>query len=270
MTQTSPIGTQLRDWRRRRHLSQLDLAHASGISNRHLSFVETGRAQPSRALLLRLSATLDVPLRQRNGLMQAAGFAPMYRERRLDEDGMALVRDALQRLLQAHMPYPALAVDQHWNLVEANPALLALLTGVDAALLQPPVNVLRVSLHPGGVASRIANLGEWRQHLLERLRHQLHATQDPQLAQLLEELSGYPVESGAGDDNTPAPADPLRALVVPLQLHDGDGGLLSFFSTTTVFGTPRDITVSELAIEAFFPADAHTAARMQVMAQADA
>lgn len=260
-----PVGEQLRDWRRRRRLSQMDLANVSGVSTRHISFVETGRSQPSRALLLRLSATLDVPLRQRNALMQAAGFAPLYRARSLDDAGMEVVRGALQRLLQGHMPYPALAVDSHWNLVSANPALMRLLEGVDPALLHPPANVLRVSLHPDGIANRIANLGEWRQHLIERLHHQIHATQDPVLVELLDELLGYPGPAEEADACDARAIDPLHALVVPLQLCEPAGGVLSFFSTTTVFGTPRDITVSELAIEAFFPADACTAQRMQTL-----
>ncbi len=262
------IGARLRDWRRRRRLTQMALAGDAGISTRHMSFLETGRSLPSRAMLLRLSALLDVPLRERNGLMVSAGYAPIYREQPLDTAAMTAARAAIDRLLAGHEPYPALAVDRHWQLVAANRAFPALLAGAAPALLAPPVNVLRLSLHPHGVAPRIANLAQWRTHVLERLRHQLQATGGPVLAALLTELQGYPgsddggdADDGAGND-ADAP-DALESIVVPLQLHDGHGGLLSFFSTTTVFGTPRDITLSELAIESFFPADARTAAALR-------
>ncbi len=259
MNHGASIGTRLRDWRQRRRMTQMELAGAAGISTRHMSFMETGRSVPSRALLLRLSALLDVPLRDRNVLMTSAGYAPIYREHGLDAAGMAAAREAIDRILTGHEPYPALAVDRHWQLVAANRAFPALLAGVADTLLQAPVNVLRLSLHPDGVAPRIANLAQWRGHVLERLRHQLQATADPALDRLLAELQDYPCAQAAH----PAPTDALDSIVVPLQLHDGQGGLLSFLSTTTVFGTPRDITLSELAIESFFPADAHTAAAMR-------
>ncbi|MCD9027197.1 helix-turn-helix domain-containing protein [Luteimonas sp. BDR2-5] len=261
MSLDTSVGARLRDWRRRRRMTQMELAGSAGISTRHMSFMETGRSLPSRAMLLRLSALLDVPLRDRNGLMVSAGYAPIYREQPLDTDAMAAARVAIEQLLTGHEPYPALAVDRHWQLVAANRAFPALLAGAAPALLQPPVNVLRLSLHPDGVAPRIANLPQWRAHVLERLRHQWQATADPVLAALLAELQAYPCDDGKADADVPA--DALDSIVVPLQLHDGHGGLLSFFSTTTVFGTPRDITLSELAIESFFPADARTAAAMR-------
>lgn len=247
-----PVGEQLRDWRQRRHLSQLDLAGLADISPRHLSFMETGRSLPSRAMLLRLSDRLDVPLRERNRLFTAAGYAPVYSERRIDDPSMEAARRTIDLLLRGHEPYPALAVDRHWNMQAANRALAPFLKGVAAHLLEPPVNVLRLSLHPEGVAPRVANLGQWREHLLHRLRQQVQACGDPQLDALHAELSAYPAPSAE------EPLDPA-ALVVPMRLRS-EVGELSFLSTTTVFGTPVEVTLSELAIESFFPADAKTAA----------
>lgn len=256
-----PVGRLLRDWRQRRRLSQLDLALDAEISSRHLSFVETGRAQPSRDMLLHLAERLDVPLRDRNVMLSAAGFAPVFAERSLDDPALGAAREAVDLVLKGHEPYPALAVDRHWSMLAANRPAMALMTGVDASLLTPPVNVLRVSLHPKGVAPRIANLAEWRAHLLARLKRQIDNTGDAILSALLEELSGYP-----------APRQPHRhhdvnAIAVPMQLRT-EAGLLSFFSTVTVFGTPVDITLSEIAIEAFFPADAATGEALRAMAQA--
>lgn len=260
MQAQTTVGERLRDWRQRRRMTQMALAGTAGISTRHMSFMETGRALPSRTMLLRLSALLDVPLRERNALMVAAGFAPIYREHRLEDAEMAIVRETIERLLAGHEPYPALAVDRHWNMIAANRMVPMLLSGASEELLRPPVNVLRLTLHPDGVASRIINLVEWRTHILERLRHQQQATLDPALGELLAELETYPCDSERqiGDGA-------LASIVVPLQLHDGRGGVLSFFSTTTVFGTPRDITLSELAIESFFPSDARTVAAMHAM-----
>lgn len=262
MERQATTGELLRDWRQRRRMTQLDLADSAGVSTRHVSFIETGRSLPSRSMLLKLGALLDVPLRERNTLMVSAGYAPMYREHRLDEAEMAAARDAIERLLSAHEPYPALAVDRHWHLVTANRAAQALLVGLPEALLQPPLNVLRVSLHPQGLAPRIGNLPEWRAHVLDRLRHQYAATSDPQLAELLAELQGYP----GGEEPMAANARTANGIVVPLRLHLDETQVLSFLSTTTVFGTPRDITLAELAIESFFPADAQTAALLQAMA----
>jgi transcriptional regulator with XRE-family HTH domain len=255
-------GEYLRTWRRRRQMSQLNFAMLAQISQRHLSFLESGRAVPSRQMLLHLAEQLEVPLRERNAMLLAAGFAPVYLERALEDPSMAAAKLAIERVLKGHEPYPALAVDRHWNLVAANAALAPLLVDIaDGRLLEPPVNVLRLSLHPRGLAPRIANFVEWRTHLLDRLRHQTAVTADPSLAELLRELSAYPVDDEAAALESERDAH-LSAVFVPLKLLTR-AGLLSFISTTTLFGTPRDITLSELAIEAFFPADSKTAAIMQ-------
>jgi len=252
------IGDYLRQWRQRRHLSQLDLALDAEVSARHLSFVETGRAAPSRDMVLRLAERLDVPLRERNVLLVAAGFAPAFPQRALDDPALAAARAAVDQVLKAHEPNPALAVDRHWNLVSANRLVMPLLDGVAPELLAPPLNVLRLSLHPGGLAARTANLGEWAAHLLERLHRQCEASADPELIKLYEELKSYPV---------PARSAPIApdAVAVPFRLRLGDD-VLSFISTTMVFGTPIDVTLSEIAIETFFPADEITAARLRAIA----
>jgi transcriptional regulator with XRE-family HTH domain len=266
MTTIRPVGDHLRAWRQRRRMSQLALALEAEISTKHLSFLETGRAQPSRDMVLHLAERLDVPLRERNVLLLAAGYAPVFRERPLADPALQAARGAVDLVLQGHEPYPALAVDRHWTMVAANRAVTRLLGGAAAALLQPPVNVLRLSLHPDGLAPRIANLAEWRAHLLERLRRQVEASADATLAELLGELSAYPAPrrpqsaSSADDQN-------YAGVVVPLRLV-ADGGVLSFFSTTTVFGTPVDITLAELALESFFPADAATAEALRRLAGA--
>jgi transcriptional regulator with XRE-family HTH domain len=253
-TATVRVGPLLRDWRQRRRLSQLDLALDAGVSARHLSFVETGRSRPSPEMIIHLAEQLDVPLRDRNQLLLAGGYAPVYGERALDAPEMQPVRDALDLVLTGHEPYPAAVVDRGWNMVAANRAVALLTEGVAPELLEPPANVLRASLHPDGMAPRIANLGEWRAHLLERLERQVQLTDDEGLAALHEELLGYPGESA---DARPA-EDRGAGIVVPLRLRTAEGEL-AFFSTVTTFGTPVDITVSELAIESFFPADATTA-----------
>jgi transcriptional regulator with XRE-family HTH domain len=253
-----PVGELLRDWRQRRRMSQLDLACEADISTRHLSFVETGRAQPSREMLLHLAERLNVPLRERNALLIAAGFAPMFAERSLDDPALKAARQALDLVLQGHEPYPALAVDRHWNLVAMNRAVGAFMDGIAPELLQPPVNVLRLALHPGGLAPRIVNLVEWRAHLIARLHQQIAASADPGLDALMRELCDYPVPG----DSAPALHTDYGGVVVPFQLKT-EAGVLSFFTTITVFGTPVDITLSELALEAFFPADAATAAALR-------
>ena len=261
---TLPVGTQLREWRQRRHLSQLDLSVDAEVSTRHLSFVETGRAMPSREMVLRLADRLEVPLRERNRLLTAAGFAPMYAERPLDDPALTAARAAVEQILKAHEPFPALAVDRHWNLVFHNAAAGALLRmGIATELLQPPVNVLRVSLHPNGLAPRIVNLAQWRAHLFEHLHHQIALTADTTLAALAEELASYPAPAHDGS----AAFTPNAAIVVPLVL-DTPLGQLSFISTMTVFGTPVEITLSELALETFFPADAATATALRQLADA--
>ncbi len=259
-TMLRTVGEQLRHWRLHRRLSQLDLAGLADISPRHLSFMETGRSLPSRAMLLRLSDRLDVPLRERNRLFTAAGYAPVYSERRLDDPGLDAARRTIDLLLRAHEPNPALAVDRHWNMQAANRAVTPLLAGVAPELLAPPVNVLRLSLHPQGVAPRIANLGQWRAHLLHRLQHEAQASGDPVLEALHAELLGYPAPASG---EAPEPG----ALVIPMRLRT-DAGELSFLSTTTVFGTPLEVTLSELAIESFFPADEATAQALRAMSAA--
>ncbi len=254
MNTPQPIGEQLRDWRLRRRLSQLDLALDAEISTRHLSFVETGRAAPSRDMILKLANELDVPLRERNGLLLAGGYAPVYADRPLDDASLGIAKAAIETLLAAHDPFPALAVDRHWNLVTANRAGSALMQGVAAHLLQPPINVLRLSLHPDGAAPRIVNLGEWKAHLLHRLRKQFEASADPHLLALLEELAGYPAPAAQRPD--------AGAIAVPL-IVNSPAGNMTFLSTTLLFGTPLDVTLSELAIEIFLPADMATVERLR-------
>ncbi|MEP6722154.1 MAG: helix-turn-helix transcriptional regulator [Variovorax sp.] len=260
-----PFGMHLRHWRQRRRLSQLDLAQEAEVSTRHLSYVETGRAAPSREMVLRLAERLDVPLRERNALLVAAGFAPMYRQRGLDDPALAAARRAVDLVLKGHEPYPALAVDRHWNLVAHNALVPLLMADASPELLKPPINVLRLSLHPEGIASKIANLAQWRAHLLERLLQQVAATGDAMLQALHDELAAYPI--GAPGSEATAGGGELSSVVVPFQLVT-PGGLLSFISTTTIFGTPVDVTLQELAVESFFPADAQTAAALTALAAA--
>lgn len=258
------LGDYLREWRQRRRMSQLDLALEADISTRHLSFLETGRSQPSREMVLLLAEKLDMPLRERNVMLVAAGYAPVYSERSLDDPALESMRRAVDLVLKGHEPYPALAVDRHWSLVAANEALLSLVEGVDPALLKPPVNVLRLSMHPAGLARRIVNFTEWRDHLVERLHHQVDMTGDAALAALIEELRAYPIPDKAA--RGPGAKQDYAGVVVPLQLRVGEG-VLTLFSTTTVFGTPVDVTLSELAIEAFFPADPETASALRQLAE---
>jgi transcriptional regulator with XRE-family HTH domain len=249
--EASRVGVLLRDWRQRRRLSQLELALDAGISSRHLSFVETGRSRPSPRLVLNLADRLEVPLRERNRLLLAAGYAPHFADHALDDPELSVVRDALGHVLTGHEPYPALAVDGRWTLVGSNAALGVLLDGVADELLEPPVNCLRLALHPRGMAPRVLNLAEWRDHLLHRLARAIALTGDPELVALQQELLSYPGPESATE---PEP-DPGAGVAVRLRLAAQDGTELSFFSTITTFGTPIDITVSELSIEAFFPAD---------------
>src|SRR4051812_11825140 len=265
ITTAGGIGPLLRDWRSRRRLSQMELALDADVSARHLSFVETGRSKPSRELVLQLADHLEVPLRERNALLLAAGYAPAYAERALGDEAMAPARGALERLLKSHEPFPAVAVDRQWELVAANAPAQALLTdGTAPELLEPPVNTLRISLHPDGLAPRIANLTEYSSHLLHLVDSEAAATADPALVALHEELSGYP-----GVDPTPRPPDPADSLFIPLRLHAADGGELAFFSTIARFGTALDVTVAELTIESFFPADEQTAAVIEALVDAN-
>ena len=249
---TVPLGTLLRDWRRRRRLSQLDLALEAGVSARHVSFVETGRSRPSAGMLLHLAGRPATRLGGRTALLPAGGYAPVYEERALDAPDMQPVRAALDLVLRGHEPYPAVVVDRHWGMVAANRAVALLTEGVAQHLLEPPVNVLRLGLHPEGVAPGIANLPEWRAHLLDRLGRQAVVSGDPALATLHEELASYP-------GGEPWPSHDLAAgeIAVPLRLRHGDTEL-AFISTITTFGTAVDVTLSELSIEAFFPADTRT------------
>jgi transcriptional regulator with XRE-family HTH domain len=256
----APIGQLVRSWRESRHLSQLDLATEADISQRHLSFIESGRAAPSRDMVLLLAEQLDVPLRERNTLLLAAGFAPVFRHREPGDPALERAKAMLGRVLAAHEPYPALTVDHHWTMVAANAALPPLLAAVAPELLQAPVNVMRVSLHPKGMAPHIVNLGEWRAHLLERLRRQFRVTRDPVIDALAKEVAAYP---GADEKPGARPAAGVAdEVAVPLRLKVPEG-ILSFLSTITVFGTPLDITLSELSLEAFYPADAETAAALR-------
>ena len=252
------IGDHLREWRQRRHLSQLDLAADAEISARHLSFVETGRAAPSREMVLKLAERLDVPLRERNLLLVAAGFAPVFPQRPLDDPALKSARAAIDLVLRAHEPNPALAYDRHWNLVTANRMVAPLLESVPERLRGQPLNILRLAFHPEGLAPRTVNLAEWAAHLLERLHRQCEATADPELIRLYHDLRTYPL---------PARSGPLAPdnVAIPFKLrHHGE--VLSFISTTMVFGTPVDVTLSELALETFFPADEATAQRLKAMA----
>jgi transcriptional regulator with XRE-family HTH domain len=247
------FGDRLRSWRSRRRLSQLQLSSDAGVSARHLSFLETGKARPSRELVLHLAEHLDVPLRERNTLLVSAGFAPVFRETPLEEVPMSPVRDALDKLLRAHEPYPAVVVDRTWNVVAANHATLQLISGVSPALLEPPVNVMRLSLHPDGMAPHVVNYDEYRAHLLTRLARQVNITGDPAISALYDEVRRY-----AGGPHEHSGSEPID-VVLPLRLRSPFGEL-SLFSTIAVFGTPVDITLDELAIESFFPADEHTSA----------
>ena len=259
------VGELLRDWRQRRRMSQLLLAAEADISTRHLSFVESGRALPSREMVMHLAERLDVPLRARNMLLVAAGYAPLFRERPLTDPQLAAAREAVELVLKGHEPYPALAIDRHWTIVAANHALAPLVGAASEALLAPPVNALRLSLHPDGIASSIVNWHAWRTHVLARLQRQIDVSADETLAALRDELAGYPTPPGAESANADNNAA-LNQIAVPLRLRT-PLGVLSFFSTTTVFGTPVDVTLSELAIEAFFPADPQTAAALRAYAE---
>lgn len=254
------VGALLRDWRTRRRLSQLDLSLEAGVSARHLSFVETGRSRPSPEMVLHLAEHLDVPLRERNGLLLAAGYAPVYGQRGLDDPEMEPAREAIDTILRGHEPYPAIVLDRHWGIVAANAAVAVIVEGVAPELLEPPVNVLRATLHPDGLAPRIVNLAQLRAHVLETVRRQALAGGDPALDTLLAELESYP-----------APDEPVHApfgeIAVPMRLRRGDE-VLSFITAVATFGTATDVTLAELSIETMFPVDEATAARMRALVPA--
>jgi transcriptional regulator with XRE-family HTH domain len=254
---TSPrLGELLKMWRSKRRLSQLDLAGRAGVSSRHLSFVETGRSRPSREMVLHLAEHLDVPLRDRNALLTAAGFAPVYHESPLDAPELASVRQAIEVILANHEPCPAFVIDGAWNLIEANAGIAGFLDLISPELLDPPMNVIRASLHPRGLSRFIVNFDEYAAHVIERLNRQLATTSDPGLEALLHEVTAYPDVARALDGAVLPPP----AAVLPMHFRLADGTELRFFSTMTVFGSPLDVTIAELAIESFFPADDPTAA----------
>jgi transcriptional regulator with XRE-family HTH domain len=259
MDEAVPFGEMLRRWRLRRHLTQTDLALSMDSSTRHLSCLETGRAQPSRDMVLRLCEHLDVPLRDRNLLLLAASFAPAFQERSLAE--LAAARTAMEQILQAHMPYPAFALDRHWNIVLSNGALPQLYEGCSPDLLQKPVNAVRLILHPLGMGPRVVNFSEWRAHTISVLRQQVESKSDPAVETLLAEVISYRSPGGALGLRA---SDTAHSFATPLKVETRLG-TVSFLSTTTVFGTPTDVTLSELALEMLFPADESTVAVVESM-----
>jgi transcriptional regulator with XRE-family HTH domain len=248
------VGSHLKVWRERRRLTQLEVALDAGISARHLSFVETGRSKPGREMLLSVAERLAIPYRERNEILLAAGYAPAFPQRPLEDPALSPVRDALDRILSAHEPYPAIAFDRGWNLVAANAGASTMveLVDIDSSLLEEPVNVLRVGLHPRGLAPYIANLTRWRAHFLGRLAQQIAITGDDELSELLEELSGYP--GGAGEVVTRREVGSTDVLG-PVRVRAPGGGEWSFFGMFATFDTPFEVTTSELAVELLFPAD---------------
>lgn len=261
-TEPAPqVGPLLRQWRERRRLSQLQLSIQAEISTRHLSFVETGRSRPTPEMIVKLTEHLDVPLRERNELLLAGGYAPRYPQHGLEAPELASVRAALRSVLAAHEPNPALVINRWWELLDANTAVSMLTEGCAPELLEPPVNVLRLSLHPRGLAPRIVNLGQWRAHLLEQVRRRAAQTGDPRLEKLHAELTGYP--------GAEAPVPPSTSVVLPLRVRTPDGEL-SFFSISATVETAADVTIEELVIESFYPADAGTADRLRQLTAAAA
>ncbi|MDI3101512.1 MULTISPECIES: helix-turn-helix domain-containing protein [Streptomyces] len=248
------VGPLLRAWRERRRVSQLELALRADSSARHISFIETGRSRPSEEMVLRLAEHLDVPVRERNALLLAAGYAPHYPETPLDDPALDALREGMERLIRGYEPYPALVVDATYRVLAANRGILMLLDGLPEHLLQPPVNAMRLTLHPEGLAPRVRNLREWRGHLLEQMRRQIALHRSEPLRALYEEVAAYPVpESGAGEE----PAEPVPYFALPMQIEH-EGRTLSFISSISTFNTPMDVTVAELAIETLLPADPAT------------
>ena len=257
----SSVGELLREWRHRRHRSQLDLSLDVGVSARHLSFVETGRSRPSPELVLAVAEHLEVPLRDRNTMLLAAGYAPRFSETSLDDEAMGRVRASLQRMLDAHDPYPGVVIDRAWNVLLANQAALGFTVGVPAHLLRPRMNVFRLSLHPDGLASRTTNFAEWAGYLLRQIRRTVQLTGDEELEAVEEEVLAYPNVAAM----PPVPEAERRdepTVLVPFNMRGEDGTDLSMFTTLTTFGTPRDVTLDELSVELFFPADDATAAAL--------
>lgn len=261
------VGTLVRHWRHQRSRSQLDVAYDIGVSPKHLSFVETGRSRPSPELINAIGIHLDIPLRERNTMLLAAGFAPRYQHTPLDDPAMAGIVESLQRLLDAHDPYPGLVLDRHWNVVLVNNGARALAAVVPEHLAGPPMNVFRASLHPGGLAAHTIDFDQWATYLLGQLHRLVTVTADPGLIEIEAEVTGYPniVELRARTDWTTP--DATAELLIPYRL-DVNGVQLSMFTTLTTFGTPRDITLDELAVELFFPNDAATTEHFHAAAAA--
>lgn len=259
------VGPLLREWRQRRRLTQLELAGEAGISTRHLSFIETGRSRPGRETLLRIVERLEIPFREQNRLLLSSGHAPAFPERAIDDPDLAPVREAFRSVLARHEPYPAVAVDRHWNLVAANPALFALTEGVEVApaLLDPPINILRLGLHPEGLAPLIVNFGQWRAHFCGRLERQVATSGDQRLAALLEEIAGYPSAAGEHESAFERASEVLG----PLRLTAPGGGELALFGMFATFDTPFEVTSSEMAIELLFPADRASAEILGALAR---
>ncbi|MFD3540687.1 helix-turn-helix domain-containing protein [Streptomyces sp. NPDC058662] len=260
MTTTTPraegaVGALLRTWRLRRGISQLELAGRADSSSRHISFIETGRSRPSEEMVLRLADRLDVPVRERNSLLLAAGYAPRFRRTPLDDPSMSSLREGLERLLTGYEPYPALVVDSAYDVVAANRGIAMLLDGIPAHLLEPPLNAMRLTLHPEGLAGRIHNFGEWRGHLLAQMERQIALARSEPLRALYAEVAAYPVPDRPGD--TGPVEEPVPYLALPLRIEH-DGRILSFVSSISTFNTPMDVTVAELAIETLLPADPAT------------
>jgi transcriptional regulator with XRE-family HTH domain len=251
------VGPLLRAWREQRRVSQLELALRADSSARHISFIETGRSRPSEEMVLRLAEHLDIPVRERNALLLAAGYAPHYPETPLDDPALDALREGMERLIQGYEPYPALVVDAMYNVVAANRGILMLLDGIPESLLAPPLNAMRLTLHPQGLASRIRNLTEWRGHLLDQMQRQIALHRSEPLRALYEEVAAYPVPEAASDASEGQPAESVAYFALPLRIEH-EGRTLSFISSISTFNTPMDVTVAELAIETLLPADPAT------------
>ncbi|MEV6168469.1 helix-turn-helix transcriptional regulator [Streptomyces sp. NPDC051954] len=256
------VGPLLRAWRERRRVSQLELALRADSSARHISFVETGRSRPSEEMVLRLAEHLDVPVRERNALLLAAGYAPRYRETPLADPALDTLREGIERLIQGYEPYPAFVVDATYDVVAANRGILTLLEGLPESLLVPPLNAMRLTLHPEGLAPRIRNLREWRGHLLAQMERQIALQRSQPLRELYAEVAAYPVPEEAEAEPADEPSEPVPPFALPMRIEH-DGRVLSFISSISTFNTPMDVTVAELAIETLLPADPATVKYLQ-------
>ncbi|MET8328625.1 helix-turn-helix transcriptional regulator [Streptomyces sp. NPDC005181] len=259
------VGPLLRSWRQQRRISQLELALRADSAARHISFIETGRSRPSEEMILRLADHLDIPVRERNALLVVAGYAPRYAETSLDDPAMDALRDGMEQLLQGYDPYPALVVDGTYTVVAANRGIAMLLEGVAEHLLAPPLNAMRLTLHPEGLAPRIRNLRAWRADLLAQMERQIALARSADLRALYEEVAGYPVPEGADGQDAPTGLPSALPFALPLAIEH-HGRVLSFVSSIATFNTPMDVTVAELAIETFLPADQETASYLRSLA----